>query len=71
MGTVVLRHIHKLRAEVANGAVLIDEVLNGKVARNAHRLVGLHKVHVAIQHTAHIGRIRNHGKYLLQVEMVQ
>ena len=71
MGTVVLRHIHKLRAEVANGALLIDEILYGKVARHAHRLVGLHKVHVAIQHAAHIGCIRNHGEYLLQIEMVQ
>ena len=71
MSTVVLRHIHKLRAEVANGAFLIDEILYGKVARHAHRLVGLHEVHVAIQHAAHVGRIGNHGEYLLQVEMVQ
>ena len=71
MGAVALRHIHELGAEIADGAVLIDEVLHGEVARHAHLIVGLHKVQVAVEHTANIGRIGNDGEHALQVEVVE
>ena len=71
MGAVALRHIHELRAEIADAAVLIDEVLHGEVARHAHLVVSLHKVQVAVQHTANVGRIGNDGEYALQVEVVK
>ena len=71
MGIVFLLQVNQFGAEVAYGAVLIGEILNGQVADDRYLSASiLHYVEVAIEQTGHTWGIGDDRRHFVEIEAV-